>query len=161
MTGFDMTPRLYTTRYLAVMTMLVILHSGDLSAQEPVSEATVGYLRISVDTDLVDVYLDGVVIGYSPIPEDIAVIPGWHNLSFFSPDFRWEHWTHRQRQVLAEVVEAGTYRIFIEPGEVEEVQMEWHDLEQTLLRVESGRWISATVGVGMVAVVLLILTMAS
>ncbi len=156
-----MARRLRTIHYIFIMSLLAILPSEMLHAQEPATEATVGYLRITVDTDLVDVYLDGEVIGYSPIPEDFPVLPGWHHISFFSPDFRWEHWTHRQREVLAKVVEAGTYRIFVEPGEVEEVQMEWHDLEQTLLRVESGRWISATVGIGMVAAVLLLLTMAS
>jgi len=158
---FHMIARLHITRYLAVMTALVVIHSGDLLAQEPATEATVGYLSISVDTDLVEVYLDGETIGYSPITEDFPVLPGWRHVSFFSPDFRWEHWTHRQREVLAKVVEAGTYRIFVEPGKVEEVHMEWHDLEQILLRVESGRWISATVGVGMVAAVLLLLAMAS
>lgn len=156
-----MARRLHIIHYLVIVSLLVTLHGESLLAQESTLDATVGYLRITVDTDLVDVYLDGEVIGYSPIAEDFPVIPGWHHLSFFSPDFRWEHWTHRQREVLVEVVEAGTYRIFVEPGEVEEVHMEWHDLEQTLLRVESGRWISATVGIGMVAAVLLLLTMAS
>jgi len=39
--------------------------------------------------------------------------------------------------------------------------MEWHDLERVLLRYESGRWISAAVGVAMVAAVLMLLVMAS
>ena len=71
------------------------------------------------------------------------------------------HWTHRQREVAANVVEAGTYRVFVEPGELQVVQMAWYELEQTLLRIESGRWISAAVGIGMAAVVIILLTMAS
>jgi hypothetical protein len=39
--------------------------------------------------------------------------------------------------------------------------MEWHDLERVLQRHESGRWISAAVGMAMVAAVLVLLAMTS
>lgn len=146
---------------LTVSLVLVLLLGGNLQAQEEGSEATVGYLRIFTDADRVQIYLDGEMIGYTPILEKIPVTPGWHHVSFFSPDFKREHWTYRQRRVLVDVVEAGTYRVLVEPGELEEVHMEWHDLERILLRYESSRWISATVGVAMVAAVLMLLVMAS
>ncbi len=148
-------------RYLTILTVLVSLLGGSLQAQEGESEAAVGYLRIFTDADRLQIYLDGVMIGHTPILEKVPVIPGWHHVSFFSPDFKWDHWTHRQRKVLVDVVEAGTYRVLVEPGELEEVHMEWHDLERVLERYESGRWISAAVGVGMVAAVLMLLAMVS
>jgi len=148
-------------RRLAILTALVSLLGGSLQAQEGESNATVGYLRIFVDTDRLQIYLDGVMIGNTPILEKIPVLPGWHHVSFFSPDFKKDHWTHRQRRVLVDVLEAGTYRVHVKPGKLEEVQMEWHDLERVLQRHESGRWISAAVGVAMVAAVLLLLGMTS
>lgn len=148
-------------RHLTVPLILAFLLGGSLQGQKEGSEATVGYLRIFTDTDRLQIYIDGEMIGYTPIPEKIPVAPGWHHVSFFSPDFKREHWTHRQRRVLVDVVEAGTYRVLVEPGELEEVHMEWHDLERVLLRYESGRWISAAVGVAMVATVLVLLAMAS
>lgn len=146
---------------LTVLLALAFLLGGSLQAQEEGSEAAVGYLRIFADADRLQIYIDGEMIGYAPILEKIPVTPGWHHVSFFSPDFKWEHWTHRQRRVLVDVVEAGTYRVLVEPGELEEVHMAWHDLEQALLRYESDRWISAAVGMAMVAAVLMLLTMAS
>ena len=148
-------------RRLTVPLILAFLLGGNLQAQEEGSEAAVGYLRIFTDADRVQIYIDGEMIGYTPILEKIPVTPGLHHVSFFSPDFKEEHWTHRQRRVLVDVVEAGTYRVLVEPGELEEVHMKWHDLERVLLRYESGRWISATVGVAMVAAVLMLLVMAS
>lgn len=59
------------------------------------------------------------------------------------------------------VVEAGTYRILVEPGKLVEVNMAWHELELALERYESGRWISAAVGIVMVATVLALLAMTS
>lgn len=49
----------------------------------------------------------------------------------------------------------------VNPGELGEVQVEWHDLEWVLQRHGSGRWISAAVGVGMVAAMLLLPGMTS
>ncbi|UCD37650.1 MAG: hypothetical protein JSW54_12640 [Fidelibacterota bacterium] len=143
-----------------VLAMISFLGSS-LSAQENDTEPAVGYLRIFTDTDLVQIYVDGEMIGYTPILEKIPVTPGWHNVSFFSPDFKWSHWTHRQRKVLMNVVEAGTYNVMVEPGELTEVQMAWHDLERELERYESGRTISAIVGLVMVATTLVLLALVS
>lgn len=132
-----------------------------LRAQEGEDEPSVGYLRVFTDADLVQIYLDGEMIGYSPILEKITVTPGWHHVSFFSPDFKWDHWTHRQRKVLINVVEAGTNRVHVDPGELVEVHMAWHELERQLERYESGRWITAVMGMVMVAAVLVLLAMAS
>jgi hypothetical protein len=132
-----------------------------LRAQEGEDEPSVGYLRVFTDADLVQIYLDGEMIGYTPILEKITVTPGWHHVSFFSPDFKWDHWTHRQRKVLINVVEAGTYHVLVEPGELVEVHMAWHELERQLERYESGRWITAVVGMVMVAAVLVLLAMTS
>ncbi len=153
--------RLQYMRRLTILTALVSLLGGGLQAQEGEREAAVGYLRIFVDTDRLQIYLDGVMIGYTPILEKIPVTPGWHHVSFFSPAFKWDHWTHRQRTVLVDVIEAGTHRVLVKPGELVEVHMEWHDLERVLQRHESGRWISAAVGMAMVATVLVLLAMTS
>ena len=156
-----MGPDWHTLRRWAHLVGVAALLNGGLLAQDSKPEATVGYLRLFSDTDLVQIYLDGELIGYTPIREQITVTPGWHHLSFFSPEFRWEHWTHRQRDILTSVVEAGTRRVMVEPGQLLEVTMDWHALEQRLRAYESGRTISAIVGVGLVAVVLLLLAAAS
>lgn len=148
-------------RSLIFQLAAVALLSGALGAQTEQPEAAVGYLRIFTDTDLVQIYLDGEPIGYSPIQEKVPVNPGWHTLSFFSPDFKWTHWTHRQRKVIVNIIESGTYHVLVEPGEDKEVSLEWHALERDLIRYESGRRISAAAGVFMVAMTLMLLARAS
>lgn len=135
----------------------VWLAGGALWGQSAESEVAIGYIRILTDTDLVQIYFDGEPIGLSPIREQFPVNPGWHTLSFFSPDFRWTHWTHRQRVVVADIIAAGTYQVLVEPGELQQVHMYWHNLEQQLLQIESGRRISSAIGLGMVALLLLLM----
>ncbi|MFB0515208.1 MAG: hypothetical protein ACETWG_01225 [Candidatus Neomarinimicrobiota bacterium] len=144
------------TYLLAIAALL----GGSLQAQEDQTEPAVGYLRIFTDADLVQIYVDGEMIGYSPIVEKIPMTPGWHSVSFFSPNFKWDHWTHRQRKVLINVVEAGTYHVLVKPGELEEVHMAWNDLERQLAHYETGQRISAVVGMVMVAATLILLAKA-
>jgi hypothetical protein len=142
----------------SILTLLVLYAlAGLLWSQENEQESAVGYLRIFVDTDLVQIYLDGEMIGYTPILEKIPVTTGWHHLSFFSPDFKYEHWTHRQERVLVNIVEAGTYRVLVKPGELHEVHMDWHELGRELDRYESGTFYSAIIGIIMVAATMLLL----
>ncbi len=148
-------------RSLIFQLAAVALLSGALGAQTEQPEAAVGYLRIFTDVDLVQIYLNGEPIGASPIREKITVNPGWHTISFFSPDFKWTHWTHRQRKVIAGIIESGTYHVLVKPGEDKEVSLEWHALERDLIRYESGRGISAAAGMFMVAMTLLLLARAS
>lgn len=142
----------------SILVLLILLSStGSAWSQEAEKESAVGYLRIFVDTDLVQIYLDGEMIGYTPILEKIPVTTGWHHISFFSPDFKYEHWTHRQERVLVNIVEAGTYRVMVNPGELHEVHMEWHKLGRELDRYHSGRFYSAIIGILMVAATMLLL----
>ncbi|MFC1619090.1 hypothetical protein ACFL45_04000 [Candidatus Neomarinimicrobiota bacterium] len=145
----------------SILTLLVLFTLSDsLWSQEAEQESAVGYLRIFVDTDLVQIFLDGEMIGYTPILEKIPVTTGWHHLSFFSPDFKYEHWTHRQERVLVNIVEAGTYRVLVKPGELHEVHMDWHKLGRELDRYESGKFFSTIIGIIMVAATMLLLSRA-
>lgn len=148
-------------RSLILQLAAVALLNSALCAQTDKPVVAVGYLRIFTDTDLVQIYLDGEPIGYSPIQEKIPVNPGWHTVSFFAPDFKWTHWTHRQRKVIVNIIESGTYHMLVEPGEMQDVSLEWHALERDLIRYESGRRISAAAGLFMVAMSLMLLARAS
>ncbi len=137
-----------------------LLVAAPLAGQDEEPEATVGYLRIITDTDLVQIYIDGGAIGYSPIQEKLTLTPGWHTVSFFPSDFKWTHWTHRQRRTIVNVIESGTHHVLVKPGELAELNMEWHDIERNLAKYESSQRIGGIIGVSMVALIFLLLARA-
>ncbi len=137
-----------------------LLVAAPLAGQDEEPEATVGYLRIITDTDLVQIFIDGEEIGYSPIQEKLTLTPGWHTVSFFPSDFKWTHWTHRQRRTIVNVIESGTHHVLVEPGEQAELDMEWHAIERRLAEYESSQRIGGIVGVSMVAIIFILLARA-
>ena len=141
--------------------LFLLLNVVPAFAQSGDEEAAVGYLRIFTDSDLIQVFLDGEAIGYSPLTERLVVNPGWHTVSFFPPDFKWSHWTHRQRKVIANVIEEGTHHVMVHPGELTEINVEWRELERKLIEYESSQWIGSLVGVTIVSVLLLLMMAAN
>ena len=137
-----------------------LLVVASLPGQDVEPEAAVAYLRIITDTDLVQIYIDGEKIGYSPIRERLILTPGWHTVSFFPSDFKWTHWTHRQRRTIVNVIESGTHHVLVKPGEVAELNMEWHAIERKLAEYKSSQRIGGIVGVSMVAIIFLLLARA-
>ena len=77
--------------------------------------------------------------------------PGWYNVSFFGPDFKWSHWTHRQSRTVTNVIEAGTRQVLVKPGETTRLKMDWMDLERQLLYYEQGQVFTALVGLAMIS----------
>ena len=118
---------------------------------------TVGYLAISADVDLVEIFLDGRSLGRTPIKEELLLAPGWYNLSFFGPEFKWSHWTHRQARTIATVIEAGTYHVLVPPGERVALHMEWMELEGRLRGYERGRSVTLLMGLTMITALFLLL----
>ncbi len=137
-----------------------LLVAAPLAGQDEEPEVAVGYLRIITDTDLVQIYIDGEAIGYSPIREKLTLTPGWHTVSFFPSDFRWTHWTHRQRRTIVNVIESGTHHVMVKPGELAELNMEWHAIERRLAKYESSQRIGGIIGISMVAIIFLLLASA-
>ena len=139
--------------------LLLLTTSATLSAQEPEDEPTVGYVRVFTDTDLIEVYVDGALIGYTPILDKLILVPGWHTISYFPSNFSQDHWKYRQKKIIRSIIADGTRQVLVKPGELHEVNLEWRELDRRLRQSESNGLISSLVGVAMVGVTLTLLAL--
>lgn len=137
-------------RLLPILTTVSLLTSPALG-QTTVSEPTVGYLHITAEVDYVEIFLDGRSLGLTPVADTLMLLPGWYHVSFFGPEFKWSHWTHRQRRTITNVIEAGTFRVLVKPGQMTTLEMAWLDLERQLTAYEQGATFTALVGLGMIS----------
>tara|TARA_B100000700_G_C14854037_1_gene765401 strand:+ start:141 stop:563 length:423 start_codon:yes stop_codon:yes gene_type:complete len=56
--------------------------------QSPIFESEPGYIRISADTTTVPIYVDGILMGHTPISNPIPVLEGVHRISHQSPSIQ-------------------------------------------------------------------------
>ena len=59
-----------------------------LSAQSSIFQTDPGYIKISSDTTMVPIYVDGVLVGHTPIEKPIPVLQGTHEVSHQPPSIR-------------------------------------------------------------------------
>jgi len=102
------------------MISLIILCTG-LTAQERTA------LNIVCDTQDIPIYIDGHLIGHTPLPGHVDVFSGWHTVSFF-PDVSDSNID--TRKVSRDIIRLGTQDVLAEMGEVVNVTMNYKNLGQ-------------------------------
>lgn len=102
------------------MISLIILCTG-LTAQERTA------LNIVCDTQDIPIYIDGHLIGYTPLPDNVDVLSGWHTVSFF-PDVSDSNID--TRKMSRDIIRLGTQDVLAEMGEVVKVTMNYKNLGQ-------------------------------
>ena len=73
-----------TMKYLIMSLILVSLVFG----QDKIFETNPGYIVVTSDSATVPVYVDGILIGHTPIENPIPVLQGAHTVSHHPPSIR-------------------------------------------------------------------------
>ncbi len=114
-------------------------------------------LNIVCDTQDIPIYIDGHLIGYTPLSSHVDVMSGWHKVSFF-PDISDSNLD--TRKVSNDILRLGTQDVLVETGEVVEVTMAYKNLGQDVDAYYQSVHSGALLGFSMVIVLLSILVWA-
>lgn len=82
-------------------------------------------LHITCDTPDIPIYIDGHLVGVTPLHHDVDVLPGWHRVSFF-PDV--EDGDLETRKLSRDIKQLGTQDIMIESGQRLEIALSYRSL---------------------------------
>ncbi|MCH7613563.1 MAG: hypothetical protein IIB45_09435 [Candidatus Marinimicrobia bacterium] len=84
-------------------------------------------MLIVCDTQDIPIYIDGHLMGYTPLSGYVDVVPGWHKVSFF-PNVSDSNLD--TRRVSNDILRLGTQDVLAETGEVVKVTMNYKNLGQ-------------------------------
>ncbi len=115
-TGVYKLKNIYLIRLLICITLTSFLAAQNRTA-----------LSIVCDTQDIPIYIDGHLIGYTPLSSQVDVMPGWHKVSFF-PDISDSNLD--TRKVSNDIVRLGTQDVLVETGEIVKVTMTYKNLGQ-------------------------------
>ena len=73
-----------TMKYLIMSLILV----SSVFGQDKIFETNPGYIVVTSDTATVPVYIDGILVGHTPIENPIPVLQGPHTVSHHPPSIR-------------------------------------------------------------------------
>ena len=86
-------------------------------------------ISIVCDTPDIPIYVDGQLIGYTPLKQNVDVRPGWHTVSFF-PNINDEDLD--TRKVSRDIIRLGTQDVLVEVSETVHVSMSYNSLGQDI-----------------------------
>ena len=117
-------------------------------------------IQIFCDTEGIPIFVDGIQVGASPIKEAIQVAPGWHQVSYFTPNMNINTGSMSQNRKMRDLIQIARQDVLVEEGKTVRVVLSYRSLEGEALeyeqRLSSSRW----VGLSMVFVLLGLMTWA-
>ena len=101
--------------------LFILVFSTWISAQGQTA------LNIVSDTPDIPIYVDGHLVGNTPLNHDVDVLPGWHTVSFFPND---EDGDIATQKVSGDIIRLGTRDVMVESGQTVHIAMAYSSLGQ-------------------------------
>ena len=91
-------------------------------------------LEIICDTKGLPIYLDGQMVGVSPLKNPIDVLPGWHKVGYFPNDYSKDsNKLTSKEKLLNDILVMGRLDVFIEEGKRETIVLNYQTLDEEVI----------------------------
>ena len=91
-------------------------------------------LEILCDTKGLPIYVDGHLVGYSPLKNPIDVLPGWHKVGYFPNDYSNDsNRLSSKEKMLNDILVMGRLDVFVEEGKHETIVLNYQTLDEEVI----------------------------
>ena len=126
---------------------LAVLYSFSLLfSQSSVFESDPGYIYVTADSSTVPIYLDGNLMGHTPIANPIPVIEGVHFIGFHPPSFKDPFLSYGKIE--------SDKQIFVLSGDTVRVSFNTFLIDKNLEKIKKEYQLTNYIGIGMISLFL-------
>ncbi len=91
-------------------------------------------LEIICDTKGLPIYVDGKMVGISPLKNSIDVLPGWHKVGYFPNDYSKDsNKLTSKEKILNDILVMGRLDVFVEEGKAETIVLNYQTLDEEVV----------------------------
>ena len=91
-------------------------------------------LEIICDTKGLPIYVDGQMVGISPLNGSIDVLPGWHKVGYFPNDYSKDsNKLTSKEKMLNDILVMGRLDVFVEEGKHETIVLNYQTLDEEVI----------------------------
>ena len=91
-------------------------------------------LEIICDTKGLPIYVDGHMVGISPLKNWIDVLPGWHKVGYFPNDYSKDsNKLTSKEKILNDILVMGRLDVFVEEGKHETIVLNYQTLDEEVI----------------------------
>lgn len=122
------------------------------------SDPTKGFLLVTCDSLGMEIYVDELPVGRSPLQYTLPLAPGVHEVTYISPQFvALLEESYGKEETLRLFAKAYS-RVWINPGETSEVRLWWQPFRESLAARKKERLVRAGIGSTMIILLLTLVT---
>lgn len=141
---------------LAVLITSTTVFSQKDTTLVPQPEDAIAFLSVSCDSSALDIFVDDILIGQTPINEPIPIKPGIHTVTYLSPQFVSLLREYYGPEEVESILEKSLHRVYVAPGKSVTVNLWWKPYEKYLVAQKRWGWIKMAVGLTVASMLLVL-----
>tara|TARA_A100001011_G_scaffold71909_1_gene73752 strand:+ start:4841 stop:5716 length:876 start_codon:yes stop_codon:yes gene_type:complete len=103
-------------------------------------------LTIMCDTKGLPIYVDGHLVGYSPLKNPVDILPGWHKVGYFPNNYSQDvNALTSKEKIMNDILVMGRLDVFVDEGAHETIVLNYQTLGEEVVdynkRFQAGAWI--------------------
>ncbi len=143
--------------FVFLLTASVLFSQRDTTLA-PLPEDVTAFLSVSCDSSGLDIFVDDILVGQSPIDEPIPIKPGVHTVTYLNPQFVALLREYYGPEEVESILTRSLQRVYVSPGKSVTVNLWWKPYEKHL--VAQKRWVLIKMAAGLaIASLLLVLNL--
>ena len=116
-------------------------------------------LEIICDTKGLPIYIDGQMVGISPLKRSIDVLPGWHKVGYFPNDYSKDsNKLTSKEKMLNDILVMGRLDVFVEEGKHETIVLNYQTLEEEVINYNKRFKTGSMVGFSLFFTIILLMS---
>ncbi|MBC8175429.1 MAG: hypothetical protein H8E82_07230 [Candidatus Marinimicrobia bacterium] len=120
----------------------------------PDSVESAGYITIVCDSIGMDIFIDDMLVGQTPIESPIPLSTGKHSITYFHPDYLMVLKMHKSEREVQELVSKGFQTVYVTPGTTILVNLMWEPYQKKMIGQKQSMLVKSGVGLVIVAIFL-------
>ena len=142
----------YFVLAIFIFNILLSQESNSLSFQNNDS----GFVQINTDSIGLNLYIDDILVGQSPLKNPIPVNTGFHNVTYIEPNYiiaLEEHFTVDEINFL---LKESTKKIYVSSNETVFVNLWWKQYEDTIKNRKKMKWIRTSLSAIIISILIIL-----
>ena len=116
-------------------------------------------LEIMCDTKGLPIYVDGHLVGYSPLKNPVDVLPGWHKVGYFPNDYAKDaNSLTSKEKIMNDILVMGRLDVFVDEGAHETIVLNYQTLGEEVIDYNKKFKAGTIIGLSLFLVTIIIMT---
>ena len=111
------------------------------------------------DTKGLPIYVDGHLVGYSPLKNPVDVLPGWHKVGYFPNDYAKDaNSLTSKEKIMNDILVMGRLDVFVDEGSHETIVLNYQTLGEEVIDYNKKFKAGTIIGLSLFLVTIIIMT---